>query len=224
MVVADREIIGGRGGESINYSAGYRQTGVPSSSPLTMALSAVAKKEKPMLRRLLASAFMFFLAAEYPFQVQGQVPGVAKQPVRQVSVEEIGKSVVLIGRLGVPLGEKMEIVGYWHMPPHHEKDPSLRFTVTMVNHRKLTTPVEFCHEQVEFMDADHHHVVPKDRSQQKLDGQYWTLIAYETGRINIMPDEEHAKSPVFQSMQMPYYTRPFTSELVGVVQQREVHK
>ena len=40
-------------------------------------------------------------------------PGVfCDEKVRErVSVDEIGKSLVLIGRLGVPLGEKLEITG-----------------------------------------------------------------------------------------------------------------
>lgn len=178
-----------------------------------------------MLVRLTATAFLFVFAIGYPFQVLAETPAVAQKAVHQISVEEIGKSVVLIGRLGVPLGQKMEIVGYWNMPKLDPKDDSIRFTVTMVNQTKLAVPVEFSHEQVEFMDAEHHYVVPKDKSQKKLDGQYWVIVAYETGRINVMPIEELSKSPpVFQGVQLPYYTRPFTSELVGVVQQRDVPK
>ncbi len=60
------------------------------------------------------------------------------EPKRRISVDEIGRSILLVGRLGVPIGEKMEISGHWHFPKVPQpKDASLRFSVTSVNGSKL---------------------------------------------------------------------------------------
>ncbi len=176
------------------------------------------------LSRPILVAFVLVLSIWYPTRVDSQVPSKVPNVMHKFSVEEIGKTVVLIGRLGMPLGEKMEIAGYWHMPKRDQKDGSIRFIVTTVNRKQLANPVEFSHEQVQFMDANHHNVVPEFKSQPALDGQRWTLTAYETGRIQITPDEYYSKSPVFPVVQVPYYTRPFTSELVSVVMRQESQK
>jgi hypothetical protein len=164
----------------------------------------------------------FFVATCQLANLRSQASGEERAPQQQISVEEIGKSVVLVGRLGVPLGEKMEISGYWHFPAKpNAKDSSIRFTVTIVNGKKLAQPVEFNHGQLDFSNREHRNVIPDFKAHRELDGQTWTLIAYETGSIQITPDEYRDKSPVFPVVGMPYYTRPFTSQLVGVVKRKQ---
>ena len=116
----------------------------------------------------------------------------------------------------------MEMSGNWHFPASPDvKDGSIRFSVTTVNGKKLANPIEFNHEQLHFTDREHRNVIPEYKAQRKLDGQTWTLIAYETGSIEIIPDEYGDESPVFPVVGLPYYTRPFTSQLIGVVQRKD---
>jgi hypothetical protein len=151
---------------------------------------------------------------------QRQVGGEEAKSLQKISVDEIGKSVNLVGRLGVPLGKKMQISGYWHFPKVAAKDGSIRFTVTKVNEQQLAKPVEFNHEQLDFMDTEHHNVIPAFESHRELDGQEWALTAYETGEIRISPDEYREKAPLFPIAASPYYTQPFTSRIVGVLQRK----
>ncbi|MFN8741108.1 MAG: hypothetical protein ACK5YR_14370 [Pirellula sp.] len=135
---------------------------------------------------------------------------------QSIPVDEIGKSIQLVGRLGVPLGEKMELTGYWHYPETTQaKDGSIRFSVTSVNGNMLSQPIEFSHAQFDVTDAQHRNIIPEFKNHRELEDQVWTLIAYETGRIQMMPDEYQSKSPVFPIVGMPYYTKPFTSQIVA---------
>ncbi len=143
-------------------------------------------------------------------------------PAQRFSVDEIGRSLLLVGRLGVPLGEKMELSGYWHFPKTPQaKDDSIRFSVTAVNGSQLREPVEFNHEQIDVADLQQRNVIPEYKNHRELEGQAWTLIAYETGRVQMMPDEYPSKSPVFPVAGMPYYTKPFTSEIVAVLKSKD---
>lgn len=116
----------------------------------------------------------------------------------------------------------MELTGYWRFPPTpHEKDDSIRFSVTAVNGKTLPQPIEFNHEQVDFTDIDHRNIVPELRHHRELENQVWSLIAYETGRIQIVPDEYRSPTPIFPIAGRPYYTKPFTSKLVGVLKSKD---
>lgn len=140
---------------------------------------------------------------------------------QRIAVDAIGRSIVLVGRLGVPIGEKMELSGYWHFPETPQpKDDSLRFSVTAVNGTSLKEPIEFNHEQIDVTDSQHRNVIPDFKNHHELENQAWTLLAYETGRIHITPDEYRSNSPDFPIAGMPYYTRPFTSEIVAVLKSR----
>ena len=136
----------------------------------------------------------------------------------RVSVEDVGTRLILIGRLGKPLGEKFEIRGYWHFPSNiHVKDYSLRFTVTFIDGKSIEKPIEFNYAQLRFMDSEHNDVIPPRAEHAKLDGEQWTLIAYETGQIRIRPNEDGDPSPVFSVGTAPYFARAFTSQIVAVV-------
>ncbi len=113
-------------------------------------------------------------------------------------------------------------IGYWHFPNTPQpKDDSLRFSVTEVNGNKLKEPIEFNHAQIDVTDSQHRTVMPDFRHHPELENQAWTLTAYETGRIQLAPDEHQSKSPVFPIAGMPYYTRPFTSQIVAVLKSRD---
>ncbi|HUY90676.1 MAG TPA: hypothetical protein VMV10_18215 [Pirellulales bacterium] len=137
----------------------------------------------------------------------------------RISVEEIGKTADLIGRLGKPLGTWVTVKGKWALPKKVVKDFSLRFTVTHVNGAKLEKAVEFHVTQIMAVDRRGKSIMPKPENRRKLDGQTWTLNAYETGEFHITPPEYYrAVGIVPGSMQEPYYFDTFTSKIDGVLQ------
>lgn len=136
-----------------------------------------------------------------------------------VSVDDLGKSAELIGRLGKPLGTWVTIKGKWALPKAVVKEYSPRFMATHVDGAKLEKPVEFNIGQVEAVDSSGKSVMPKPENRRKLDGQTWTLEAYESGEFHITPPEYYeAIGVVPGSVQTPYYFGKFTSEIVGVLQ------
>ncbi len=135
----------------------------------------------------------------------------------KIQVENIGRSVVLIGRLRKPLGEKMTVRGRWALPSGVPKDNSPRFTVFEVNGKALAQPVEFNIEQLTAYTTEHRDALPDYDHRKSLDRQVWSMFAYETGRVAFKPNEELEKFPVFPVEQAAYYASAFTSELVAVV-------
>jgi hypothetical protein len=140
---------------------------------------------------------------------------------RAISVDEIGRSVELIGRLGKPLGTKMEIRGRWLLPTDDmagAKDSAPRLTVTEVDGKALARPVEFHIAQVRAMTAEHADALPTYEQRERLGGQEWSMIAYEKGYLAVGPDEYLDKRRVFPAVAEPYYHgTPFVSQLVAVV-------
>ncbi len=134
-----------------------------------------------------------------------------------MSVDEIGRNLILIGRLKKPLGTLMTIRGKWHYPDARGKDDSLRFAVTHVDGHRLAEPLEFDVAQVEVNTKSGKKAIPPYERQKQLDGAEWTLKAYETGSLLISPPiGPDGKEAVAE--QAAYYTRPFTSKIVGVLQ------
>jgi hypothetical protein len=161
----------------------------------------------------LALVILVFIALLLTIDPRHTAIAEDSQSKHRIAVDEIGRTVLLVGRLGVPLGEKMEIVGRWHYPERpHSKDDSIRFSVTSVNGKTLAKSVEFNHEQLDFTNREHQAL-----SQSDLEKQVWTLVAYETGSIRIIPDEYLSDSPVFPTAGRVYYAKPFTSEVVAVL-------
>ncbi len=136
----------------------------------------------------------------------------SKKPTQEVQVVDIGGSVKLIGRLGKPLGSEIAVQGRWSLPKGIAKDWSPRFTVTRVDGKLLDKEVEFNVAVVKVLEKDlYTSAIPSQENRNTLNGKEWTLTAYETGRIGIVP-----QTGSFPDVAMPYYTEAFTSELVGV--------
>jgi hypothetical protein len=147
-----------------------------------------------------------------------------RKPSIEVSVEDIGTKVTLVGRLGQPLGKMMEVKGTWSYPLLHTrpgeppaKDDSLRFEVSHVNGKRLPKPVEFHVGLIKAVEKNGKNAIPKYEEHKTLDGVSWTLRAYETGRFDDVP-EGYRKELGEPLRQPPAGQRTFTSELVGVVQ------
>jgi hypothetical protein len=139
------------------------------------------------------------------------------EPAATVSVADIGTKVSLVGRLGQPLGKMMTIRGKWVKPSNFPKPGAFLFIVSHVNGKQLTQPVEFDIGQMEVVMPNGKNALPDFKRQAELDGVVWTLRAYETGRFSTTPEEywtERGSGP----RALPYWTRDFTSELVGIVQ------
>jgi hypothetical protein len=145
----------------------------------------------------------------------------AQEQAVVLSIDDIGKTVTLVGSLGKPLGTMMEIKGIWRYPGPRVKDDIMRFMVDHVDGNALETPVEFSAAQITAISKDGKQAIPNYEERRKLDGVPWTLRAYETGRINIVPVDYWTEKELKGVPAAPYWFRPFTPELVGVVQDRE---
>jgi hypothetical protein len=154
----------------------------------------------------------------FAIQIESRANGQTTDQSRLINVESIGRTVTLVGRLGKPLGTKATIEGTWSFPTEIVKDFSARFTVTRVDGKRLERPVEFNVAQLTVMTRNHQNALPAYEQQRSLAGQEWSMIAYETGYIGLIPDEYNdRRSPVFPVVGRPYFTKAFTSKLVAVV-------
>lgn len=133
----------------------------------------------------------------------------------EVSVDEIDKSLVLIGRLRKPLGTLMTVRGKWSYPEEPAKDSSLRFTVSHLDGKELGKPVEFNVRQLDVVTKKGSKAIPSYDGHPRLAGKEWTLRAYETGSIEMIPEEYFKETPPHA---VPYYFDTFTSKLTGVLQ------
>lgn len=161
-----------------------------------------------MSRSILCVVLFVLLVA---FASQYESIGQTKDKPLTINVDDIGKSVTLIGRLGKPLGTRMEIRGRWSTPEFPVKDDSPRFTVTHIDGKKIDKPVEFNIGQIEAKIRDKaanpQDAIPNYKEWDSLEGQEWTMTAYETGYFS-WDDGTN---------QVAYYTRPFTSMIEAVV-------
>jgi hypothetical protein len=134
----------------------------------------------------------------------------------EFSVDEVGKHLTLIGRLGKPLGTMMTVRGKWSYPKELVKDGSLRFTVSHVNDQPLGQPFEFNIRQLAVVTKNGTSAIPTSREGgAKLAGTEWTIRAYESGSVEIIPADFWKETAPYAR---PYYFRDFTSKLNGVLQ------
>ncbi len=82
----------------------------------------------------------------------GEIDAKDKPATIDVRVDEIGESVRLIGRLGVPLEQMITAEGVWQYPPGIAKDGSLIFSVSSVDGKPLEKPVEFYRARVDAIE------------------------------------------------------------------------
>ena len=132
-----------------------------------------------------------------------------------VSVDEVDKHLLLVGRLKKPLGTLMTITGKWSYPKGTVKDYSLRFTVDLVDGRKLDRPVEFNVAQLRVLTKNRDSAIPPYERHRELVGKEWTIRGFETGSIELIPEDYFNETPPYA---VPYYFRPFTSKITGVLQ------
>lgn len=146
-----------------------------------------------------------------------------------VNIQDVGTVVKLIGVLGKPLGEKVQIKGRWHLPNDISKDDSLRFTVTHVNSCLLSSPIEYNMKQVRWtrlsdggrvsgvVDFSELHFKLEANKRLPAPGEEWNCTAYETALVYMPPDESGEDNSLFPTIAVPYYYRPMTPILVAVV-------
>jgi hypothetical protein len=140
-----------------------------------------------------------------------------KDPPVQISVEEIGKNAVLVGRLKKPLGTMMTVRGKWFYPPLTEKDYSPRFLIREIDGVKLDRPIELNVAQCDVVTKTGEPAIPPHERRKELEGKEWTLRAFEAGRFADIPTEywkERGSGP----HAAPYWYGVFTTELRGVLQ------
>lgn len=100
-----------------------------------------------------------------------------KAGIPQVRLDDLGNSVVVIGRLGKPLGDLCSVNGFWMARPVG-KSESMVFEVTHVNGEKLENTVRFGRSQIRAPLA-----VPTPSENEK-----WELSGIETGGFQGMPN------------------------------------
>lgn len=166
----------------------------------------------------LAIAFLLVVAAASP-----NLPADGKSPPVSVSVEDIDDKVQLIGRLGEPLGTITTVTGRWFSPSKVEpvKDDSLRFLVSHVNQKKLAKEIDFNIAVMHLTTKDGQNAIPNHwKDQGSLHGQAWTLQVYETGSLcveQLKSWQDCWKEQGIPPKPLPYWCRPFVSELHGYV-------
>ena len=72
--------------------------------------------------------------------------------------------------------------------------------------------------QVKAVTKRNENAIPMYEERQRLEGVTWTMRAFETGRDNSIP-LDYIKESGQGIGAVPYWFGPFTSELVGVVQE-----
>lgn len=161
---------------------------------------------------LAASTLLLLVQSLY---AQSKATNRKNAPI-EVSVDEIGKNLILIGRLKKPLGTLLTVRGKWSYPHSRVKDYSLRFTVTHLDGQKLRDPIEYNVSQLMVVTKDGSPAIPPRKRHEQLVGVEWTLRAYETGFLHIVSPEAFQNDPVPGGL--PYYFDTFTSEINGVLQ------
>ncbi|WP_404308187.1 hypothetical protein [Neorhodopirellula lusitana] len=119
---------------------------------------------------------------------------IADDPPRstRVSVDDLDQSIVLVGRLGHPLGTMLTLYGTWGYPDQSggtTKDFSLELTIHTVNGKRLAKRLTLKTGAVHVIDKSGTSQIPPHKMHKELDGVAWSLRAYETGRFTVMPDE-----------------------------------
>ncbi len=124
---------------------------------------------------------------------QGKSPA-KKRAKQQIRAEDIGREVEIIGRLGIPIHQVIQIKGTWIRPDGVPKDNSLRFRVTHVGRRRLESPVDFHKYLVtQIHVSDNAKNAPKPAENSR-----WELTAWETGGFRGIPGAAYdsGQSPV----------------------------
>lgn len=171
------------------------------------------------MKSTICIAVVAALAMGVPLVLAPRAPAKDGDGKLQISVDDLGKTAELVGRLGQPLGTWVTIKGKWALPDSREKPSGLKFTVTHVSGTKLGRPAEFDVSLVEVVDRRGNDVTPKWEDRNKFDGQTWTLKGYETGEFHIRPPEyyrEIGSDPGL--MAKPDFLRAFTSRIDGILQ------
>tara|TARA_R110002111_G_scaffold221574_1_gene283811 strand:+ start:1149 stop:1640 length:492 start_codon:yes stop_codon:yes gene_type:complete len=156
---------------------------------------------------------MLIVIGLLPASSTGEEPATS---VQRVSVEDVHRSVVLIGRLGHPLGTMVTVEGTWGYPDQTKgptKDYSLQFTIHTVNEKRLARTLTLKTGAVHVIDQHGADLVPPHKRHAELDGVSWSLRAYETGRHTVEPDEYWRYRGPIAMIPQP----AFASSIVGFI-------
>ncbi len=139
--------------------------------------------------RFVASTTILIAIGLLPASVGGDEPATS---VRRVAVDDLNRTVLLIGRLGHPLGTMVTLDGTWGYPDQTQgrtKDYSLQFTIHTVNGVRLARTLTLKTGSVHVVDKRGADLVPPHERHAELNGVSWSLRAYETGRYTVEPAE-----------------------------------
>lgn len=106
---------------------------------------------------------------------------------RKVSVSMLDGEVILIGRLGLPIGTACQIAGVWEPRLVGPKESEwLHFIVHELNHQPLLRPIEFHEFHVEISPWQSRLGAPPLLKQA---GANWTYDCYESLEFEGTPSE-----------------------------------
>ena len=131
---------------------------------------------------------------------------------QEIDVEQISKSVRLIGRLGKPLGEMIDVTGIWELPDARAKDYSPRFRILTIDGKEPKKTIVFHISSLSIKKSkDKSNALPSAPNQNDLDGKKWKLRVFESGEYTVVPNEYWKKTghPAMRRRD------PFESQLIG---------
>lgn len=112
-----------------------------------------------------------------------------EQPVTQVHAADIPKRAQIIGYLGHPLGEIIEIRGEWRTHFFKGSFDELRLHVTDVNGRELDQPIEFDGDIEKVDGAANRGPIPG-----RAAGDIWEMRGLEIGDTWRVPGQAYAEA------------------------------
>ncbi len=116
-----------------------------------------------------------------------------------VAAEDLLSRVKIIGKLGRPLGEIVQLKGYWTSDGVH-KDNELRLKITEINGKPIEKAALFRRSQVEGWGVA--------KETRPAIGVVWQVRALETGGIVGLPGEVY-DVPVQQPYAFAFLTKLF---------------
>jgi hypothetical protein len=141
--------------------------------------------------------------------LQADEESAAKKPQKQqVSIEDLGTTIEIVGRLGLPLHTLATFDGHWERP-NSDKDDSLYFLVTKVNEHTLPEGVKI--HLVDVVDSE-------DKRVEPAEGESWSLRGYETGFFMTAPATYEIKQNQLGLVARSRWGRFCTSKVRGILQ------
>lgn len=164
----------------------------------------MSRQHKVLVGLLLSAASIsIFFGGNSTAEQQPSVPRTT------VNATELGNSVELIGRLGIPMTEACDVTGRWILD-HGTKASPYVFRVTAVAGKQLESPVEF-NQAVVTLDWK------RVTDEESMLGETWSCKAIELGQFRNVTEKHwdlFYDKDMRRGSSLKYGDGPFVSELL----------